>query len=203
MQEVLGPADQAAHRCQSEEGAAEGDLGLLDFDECLDEVRIELSAGDGPQFHECLFAGASRPVGPVGDERVVGVDDGHQAGDQRQRVAIDPVGVPGAVHPLVVVADRVDDVGTDVRGDQGRPDRGVGPHQFRLVGVQRAGLVQDRGGNLQFADVVEEPRQAGQLALLRREPDFLADLDRQPRNPARVRPGVDVPPGQFTGEVEE
>ena len=105
--------------------------------------------------------------------------------------------VPAAVEVLVVVADRrhgvgeepepADDLGALLRMDL---------HHGALGQREVAGLHQDRVGNGDLADVVEQRRVGEDLELVAREPDLAADaygdLTHAPRVPCRVGiPGVD------------
>src|ERR1700722_6210811 len=51
------------------------------------DIRVELRAGHTLKLHEGLFGGARRAVWAVGDDRVVGVASGDDAGGKRDALA--------------------------------------------------------------------------------------------------------------------
>ena len=116
---------------------------------------VPLSADDDPaRLGRARSAGA---VGAVGRQRVERVGDREHARGERDVLAGQPVGVAVAVPALVVVAH--DELGlaeeVDVAQDLPADDR-VALHQRALGLVERLGLEEDRVGDRDLADVVQQ-----------------------------------------------
>jgi len=62
-------------------------------DERIDDARVELAAAVSAQLRHRLFMAHANPVGPVRRHGIIGVGHGDQAGEQRDRLASQPVGV--------------------------------------------------------------------------------------------------------------
>ena len=106
--------------------------------------------------------GATAPVGAVGDHRVVGVADGHDAGAERDLLAGEPIGIAAPVVALMARAhDRADAAELGRGADDPLADDRVLAHVFPLVGVERARGVQDGVGDRDLADVVQGGGAAG------------------------------------------
>src|SRR5437870_13563646 len=102
--------------------------------------------GDGPW----LLVGAPARQG------VKAVGDGDDAGQERDALASQSVGVAAAVEALMMAADRGEDfLATDNRGQDALADNGMIPNKQVLRQSERPGLVQDRLGNAHLADVVQ------------------------------------------------
>jgi hypothetical protein len=96
-------------------------------------------------------------VGAVAGERVEGVDDGEVAGDLRDLGLGEVIGIAGPVHLLVVVADEIEDgVFLDVEFDHaGVAGHGVLLDDLELLGGEPARLLEDLGGDVELADVMQ------------------------------------------------
>lgn len=77
---------------------------LRDRDEQAHEIRVERAAGAPPELLHRHLGSHRAAVGPVVRHRVPGIDDPHDPGLERDRVALKPIGIPGAVDVLVVPA---------------------------------------------------------------------------------------------------
>ena len=112
--------------------------------------------GAAPDLGDGLLGRLRLLVGALGGDRVVRVDHHEDAGREGDVVAADAARVAGAVVLLVVVADDLARAAqeVDLRHDL-RPELGVAPHDVPLLGRQRAGLREDRVGDLELPDVVE------------------------------------------------
>ena len=81
-------------------------LDVLGPDECVDDHWVELDAGELAQLRQRLLGGQwCHPVGAGGRHGLEGVGDVEDPGELGDLVTDEPVGVAGAVVPLVVVAD--------------------------------------------------------------------------------------------------
>ena len=100
-------------------------------------------------------------------ERVGDVDD---AGAQRNVLAGKAVRVAATVPTLVVVANRRHGVGEEAESlDDAGALVGVIAHHSPLLEAQSGGLEQDRVGDGELADVMEESRMTEQVQLRLRE----------------------------------
>src|ERR1019366_3476057 len=81
-----------------------------DGDQRPDELGLELAAALALQLLEDPLVRARRLIRPPGAHDVEGVDDGHDAGSERDLIAPQPVGVPTAVEVLVMMLDDEPDV---------------------------------------------------------------------------------------------
>ena len=114
-------------------------------------------AGVLAQLVEGLLHRAGRPVGAAADDGVEGVGERDDAGAERDALALQAVGIAGAVPALVVVADDGREVARHAqRVADALADLGVLAHDPELVLGQRPGLVQDVLGDADLADVVEQ-----------------------------------------------
>src|ERR1044071_1942081 len=69
------------------------------------QVWIELRAGLALELDDRLVDRSRRPVGPIVDDRVEGVDEAHDPCTRGDPLAAKAVRIPGAIPALVVVAD--------------------------------------------------------------------------------------------------
>ena len=114
-------------------------------------------------------------------------------GAERDLLPGQPVGIPRAVEALVVVADRRHRVAEEPEPvDDARALLGVALHQRPLLGRERGGLQQDRVGDRELADVVEERGVAEQVELRLGEAELAADRERELLHAARVAGRVRV-----------
>ena len=115
------------------------------------------------------------PVGVARREHVVGVGDRDQPRRQRDLLAREPVRVAGAVPALVVAEHDVGHrpVAVDAAHDP-RPVRGVAADDLPLLLAQRLGGEQDRVGERELADVVEQPGGVRELLLRGGRPSAIA-----------------------------
>ena len=139
---------------------------VFGFEEGFDDDGVEVFAGtllyDGDGFVE----GHRGFVDALGNEGIENVGDGHDAGGKRDLLAFEAFGVAFAVPFLVVVVGHVlglaevvflEGVALDGLFDSAYDlgaFRGVGLHYLELFGGELAGLVEDRVGDLDLADVV-------------------------------------------------
>src|SRR5581483_2873853 len=173
-------ADTAAPRVPSRrprlprESRAPGELRRTDRGcsqdphEDLDDGRVEVRSRAAFELGECVLDGAGLAVGPVVGDRVEGVDDGEDAGRKRDLLAGQSARIARSVPPLVVEGeDVVDDVGQERNlRDETLAERRVHLHRRALTLCQAAGLEEDRVGDADLADVVEQVG-VGQLGIRR------------------------------------
>src|SRR3954451_12116389 len=69
--------------------------------EDLDQPGVEMCSGAAAKLRKCVRQGHRRLVRAVGGHRVIGVADEHDAGRERDLVALEPVRVAGTVPALV------------------------------------------------------------------------------------------------------
>ncbi len=128
--------------------------------------RVEVSPGGLP---DALARGLHRDglgVGTIEGHRVEGVGHREDAGREGNRLAGQPERVAGAVPPLVVVVDDRDRV-----AQEGNPleelaaHLRMAPHDPPLVRRERAGLEEDRVGDADLADVVQQHAAAERVEL--------------------------------------
>ena len=102
-------------------------------------------------------------IGPLADERVVSVGQGHRLGRDGDVVPPQAVGIALAVPPLVVPAAHLQGVlhhavvpvGRRQFGDEPRPDEGVALHHLELLRRQPARLGENLRRDQQLAHVVQ------------------------------------------------
>ena len=118
---------------------------------------VELRAGGLADEAEGLFLLHALAVGAVGEHGVQRIGHGQDAGVAGDVLALELVGIAGAVIALVVMAHHVDDVRVelDLRGDVGADD-GVGLDMLALLGRELAGLEQHRIADADLAHVVQK-----------------------------------------------
>jgi len=97
------------------------------------------------------------PIGPIRDERVVGVADEDDPRRERDLFSGESVGIAVSVPALVLVSHRERNLSEPWQLPQDPlADRGVLAHEVPLRFVEWAGLVQDRIRDPDLPDVVEE-----------------------------------------------
>src|SRR6266576_129103 len=153
--DVEGRGDRLKGRASLEDGVG---AGLADqAKELVDENGIPLLAGSLLQDADRLLAGAAAPVGAVARHGYERVGDGDDAGEQRNLVAAQTVGIACAVNPLVVVADgRKQLVGTRQGSQDLLADDGVTLHLTELSRIEAAILGEYANRDTQGADVVQQ-----------------------------------------------
>ena len=152
----------------------------------FDDRGVELRPGAAPELGQRVGALHRAPVRAVGGHRVPGVADRDHARAERDRVAGEAVGVAAAVEALVARAHELRDVGQRRRGGQDAlADERVAAHERPLVLVQRPGLVEDRVGDGELADVVQLGALADRAHHVDVEPEPVARCARRARRPRR------------------
>src|ERR1700730_11327166 len=122
-------------------------------DEEVDELRIPLCAGAGPQGRNGLVPGHAGPIWPVVDQVIEGVADGDDPRQERDLITPKAIGVTATIEAFVMVPDdRLQaQPGVKWRDDVGA-DLGMLLHPLRLAGVERTALEQDCFGDSDLAD---------------------------------------------------
>ena len=98
-------------------------------------------------------------VGPGGGHRVVGLGDSEDPRLERDRLAADAAGIAVAVGLLVAVEDPLADVGQLAGAEDPAGHLGVAADLVPLGRRERPGLVEDRVGDADLADVVQHAGQ--------------------------------------------
>ena len=157
-------ATRGVHRARSRRRPGQRRvIGRLDpVDERADEGRVELAPGRVLEPVQRLPDVERLAVRPRRRHRRERVADREDPGDQRDVLAGEPVEVAVAVPALVVVADPgPDELDVGQVADDRVAQRDV-LLDDRVLGVgQLAGLAQDRVGDADLADVVEQPGESG------------------------------------------
>ena len=131
---------------------------LEDVEERVDHLGVELAAAAALELRQALRVGERGLVGAAARHGVVGVDHGHGAGQGRDGVAGEAVGVAVAVVALVVVPHGEHEVLGEERADDVGAHHRVLAHLLPLLLVQAAGLEEHPVGDADLADVVEVRR---------------------------------------------
>ncbi len=158
----------------------------------LDDGGIELRPRVVAQLLHRDLERQRAPVGAIGRHRVEGVARRDDPGGERDRVAGEAVRVAAPVPALVRRAHDDADVAQQAADLVEHPlalDR-VRAHQRPLRVVQRPRLVDDRVGDDDLADVVQQRAQLGRLAHVLVDAEPLRDLHREPDDVLGVAPGV-------------
>ena len=158
------------------------------LDERVDDDGIELDARELAQFGQCLLVGQrGHPVGSGGRHRFEGISDVEDPGEPRDLVTDEPVGIAGAVVPLVVVADdrQFRAELRDRSDDLGAQDR-MRVHDHPLVAVEAVLLEKDGIRDTDLADIVEQPAPFQRLELRTVDPHDHSDIDRDLLDPLAV-----------------
>src|SRR6266545_1402286 len=142
-------------------------------------ARAELSPGRAAQLLQRLGGRPGCTVDTGREHRVERVGYVDDAGAERDVLAAEPVRIPGPVEALVVVSDRRDGVVEEAEAvDDACPLLRVPLHQRPLVLGEAGGLQQDRVGDRELADVVEEGGMSEQVELRLRQAQLAADRQR-------------------------
>ena len=167
-----------------------------------DTARAELGGGGAAKLGERLVERPGRAVDAGRQHRVERVGDVDDPRAERDLLALQAVGIAGAVEALVVVADRRNGVAEEAEPvDDAGALVGVALHQRPLLLRQARRLQQDRVRDRQLADVVEEGRVAEQVELHVRESELTTDRERQLLHTARMAGRVGVPRVHRRGEA--
>src|SRR5207245_384202 len=145
-----------------------------------DDFWIPLAACTGAEYGWRLLRCLTRALVPVIDQCVEGVADGDDPRQAWNVRAGEPIWIPGAVVPLVVVADDRQQAGARAQWrDDGLTDDRVLAHRCELVGVKWSRLEQDRVGDTDLADVVDEPAAVKRVQVRRPKAHPASDLARR------------------------
>ena len=171
--------------------------------ERIHHVRVELDGAQPPDLGQRFRPGPGRLVRARMAERVEDVRERNDPRRERNLVAGEAVRIAGAVPPLVVegrdLLGRLEDV-RPTPGEDRAPDLGMGLDDVELLATQWAGLEQDRIGDADFPDVVQESCLTDQLHRLPVEAELDGDAGSHVRNPVRV--GLRVVVAILGGECE-
>jgi hypothetical protein len=129
-----------------------------DIEEGTHDVGVELRTGTGGQFGPGRLGGHGSLVAAHARHGVVAVGYGHDPSSEGDLVSRQPVGITGAVVPLVVLGNSAGPLPQPAgqRGGQLGPFDGMVLHDHPLVVIKFVRLVQNVGVNGQLADVVEK-----------------------------------------------
>ena len=159
----------------------------------MHDLGIELRSAVFYQTANCFFMRKPRPVAAVRDHRVVSVDDADDARDQRNVGSLQARGIAFSIHRLVMmqcVETRFFKTGKE---SQNRPAVfGMPVDERALIRGERAVLFQDRIGNADLADVVQERRDFDLVRPVFRNIHLARDTQRPLGEPGAVNSGADV-----------
>src|SRR5262245_8394679 len=157
--------------------------GLPELEEHADQVGVELPGpGTLEETPQRVLLVERSLVRALRAKRVVDVDDRHEAGEERDLLPANPVRVPPAVPPLVVVPDDgPDQTERPHRDDQPIAGGRVLLDELPLLGAERASLEEDAVRHRDLAEVVEEPAKSQRLQLVLAQSEPLAECHRARR----------------------
>jgi len=155
--------------------------------------RIRLRAAQAGEDRRHHVARDRLLVRPVRGAGVPGVRDVHDPGDERDRLAAQPLGVARPIPALVVAADGREGglQELDPRDDL-RADGGMVADERHLLRREDAPLREDGVRDPDLADVVQDPAVLEVRERLLGEPELAPDLHRERRNPLGVAARVGI-----------
>ncbi len=163
------------------------------FHERVEQHRVEVATALFAHHLHALLDRERLAVHAVAGQRVEHVRDRHDAPLDRDRLALQPARVAGAV-PLLLVAERDRRRHVEDRGGRAAHEAvallGVRLDDRALLRRQRPRLEQDRVGDRDLADVVQRRRVAQALAELRVHADVFGQQHREAADALDVRAGV-------------
>src|SRR5437763_4594877 len=161
----------------------DGSGDVLDREDPLesrDAALAELAPGSATELADRLHGRPRRMVDARRQHRVERVGDVNDPRAERNFLSLEAVWIAGAVEPFVVVADGGHGVVQEAEAvDDPRSLVRVSLHQPPLIGRERRGLQEDRVGDRELADVMEERRVPEQIELRLREAELAADRERE------------------------
>ena len=163
------------------------------FQERRDNSRIEMSASLPFNHATCVRSAARLSVRAIRREHVIGVGDRDNPSLDGYGFTDQAVWIAAAIHALVVI-EHSEELTLEVPSppQDAHANFRVSFHHLPFRSVQRTVLVQDRIGDAELADVVEEAG-AGKSSLLGCfHAQFPADLDAELGDPAIVSLGLTV-----------
>ena len=122
---------------------------------------------------------------------------------QGHLMGLEPEGVAAAVGSLVVGEDPVGDLVEPVTADQQMTRLGMLADPLPLMGVERAGLLEERPGDRDLADVVQHSRKAEPLAHELGEAETERGLRRQVADGQAMLHELGVPVAQALEHPQE
>src|SRR5436305_7068349 len=127
--------------------------------ERLDDLGVELL----PRPASELLAGCDRtdrhPVDAVARHRLVSVADGENRGLDRNLFLAQAIRIAGPIRALVVAEDPAADIVELAARENPCTELRMPPHLRHLLVGERTGLAEDRVGDPDLADVVEDARE--------------------------------------------
>src|ERR1700724_470614 len=139
-------------------------------EERADDPWVEVATAPGLDLLQRLIQAQGWTVDPVGDHGFKGIGDSDDARAERDLLALEALGISGAVEFLMVMADqrrdmmqaldRTDDIGADLW---------MATHPRHLVFRQRHRLPENPIRDPDLADVMEDGAQTDRGSLVTRE----------------------------------
>jgi len=151
------------------------DLGEAGED--LDDLRVELAAGIASDLVNSEIDGQGRLISPLRGHGVECIGDQDDAAQDRDGIAGEPEWVPATVETLMVVEDRLGDLGVETIASHGETQFGVTLHQFTFGLVQRPGLAQDPRIHVDLSDVVQYPGEGQPVEIVITEGEATSQVD--------------------------
>src|SRR3984893_1144360 len=173
------------------------------FEKGIEEVGVEMLCPSPYHGGDGLLDRERRAVHPVIRERVEDVRNGHDPAFDRDCLLHEPGRVALAVPPLVMRErdhrSERQDGGVRILQELVAHER-MPLHHRTLIGSGWAGLLQDRIGNADLADVVQGGSEAHSFVVRCLEPGAVRQQCRVLAHPADVCPGFLVADGQGCGQ---
>ncbi len=169
-------------------------ITIDDTKERVDNVGMELRAAAARQLRACELDALRLLVRAAAHDDFEGIRGSDDVRLDRDRVAGELLGVAGAIEALVVRGDDRHEVAQGLDGrEDGAADRRVRAHEHPLVGGERPGLIQDRVGHADLADVMEQRAELHAPQLVTGHPHLVRDRSRQRSDPRGVAARVRIP----------
>ena len=154
---------------------------------------MELGAGAAPKLAEGLGRGPGLAVRACARDGIVGVGDVHDAGGQRNVIALQPVRVPATIGTLVMQLDDGDMTREERHGtEDARAERRMQLDDVDFLHRQRRRLAEHFVRHANLADVVEQSAQANDLEVVGRQLQHAADADREDAHTLGMTGGIGV-----------
>lgn len=170
----------------------------------LHNLRVELGPRVRVQFSNRRILGDPLPIGAVRGHGIEGVAHREDPGTDVDLLPADPVRIPPAVQPFVVLQEdgEVGPVDREVAEDPG-PDLHVGLHRLHLSRGEGSWLQQDVVAHGDLADVVDARDGADGEGLILRKAQEARNLIAHLGDPPGVLAGHVIPLVQEVGEGGE
>src|SRR3974390_1342222 len=176
-------------------------MPVRDGEEHGDDFGIKLGAGAAANFVLGVGHRESAAVRAIANHGIESVGNGEYAGAERNLLAAEAMGVPGAVEKLLVSEDNFRRIAEKRNAAQHVvADFAVSAHDLFFVIVQGTRLAENGVGNSHLADVVEEGRASEDGKITGRDRDGLGDGNGECRDALAMSLGFGILEVESTAE---